>query len=74
MARITRRLLENSIVDGEPLEAGTLIELRADQLDARMETLTEPLVDDDDGPVRVAADQDQGDDDGKPQRRSRRAE
>jgi hypothetical protein len=72
MARQLRKLLYNAIIDGEPLERGTLLDIREQDVDDRIIDLTELVSDDDDGPVRVAAPVDE-DDDGKPVRRSRRS-
>jgi hypothetical protein len=71
MARQLRKLLYNAIIDGEPLERGTLLDIREQDVDERIQELTELVSDDDDGPVRVAAPV-EDDDDGKPVRRSRR--
>ena len=72
MARQLRKLLYNAIIDGEPLERGTLLDIREQDVDDRIIDLTELVSDDDDGPVRVAAPVDE-DDDGKTVRRSRRS-
>jgi len=72
MARQLRRLLQNAIIDGEPLERGTLLDIREQDVDQRILDLTELVSDERDGPVRVAAPTEVVDeDDGKPVRRTR---